>query len=732
MSKIARFANINFTKDQENAASKIEEFLASKNDVFILKGYAGSGKTTLIKAVTEYVMLQSKTCQLMAPTGRAAKVLNSKTTLPTTTIHRGIYCYDKLYEKEITQDDKSYTLTYYYSVADNQAVNDAVIIIDEASMVSDTESQQEFFRFGSGKLLFDLIQYSKIKNKSNFTKIIFVGDPAQLPPVGMNTSPALDKEYVVLSYGLKVMQAEMREVKRVSDDNPIKVNSEIIRKSITANNFVGFNLQSSGSIISNIDFASFISEYKKTKATKIVLSYKNNTALEINEEIREKIYNRKGKIEKGDIIINSSNNYSFDIMNGEFAIVTYVSDELVSRKVSLYKKGGEKSIVNLRWRRVELFFAEDNKSVDGYMLENYLYSKKTNILPEEHQALYVDFKNRNPQLRPKTKEYIDAMFSDTFLNAIKLKYGYAITVHKSQGGEWDNVFVIWDRAAGKKNGTGLQNSDFYRWAYTAITRPQRRLINIDVPRFSIYSKMIFIDVVVQNEIRTFVGNNIAQNDFAYNVMFDEFKASINEFGISGLPLTLQHHFAKLSHIAKGIEAKLISWQRKGEYEIWYQFEKHGNTAGFKFWVNAKSVFKEKFMENPKLSNSKSFSDELSTYLIKLDNYVLVETKNENSLADDTMMNIDIPDYEEKPFLQMLYHNLKAEFTDIRIASIESLNYRERYTLLRNNEKAVVDFEYNAKGEYGRVLPIANLCNSKAMITDIRGIINTFKNIDYVV
>jgi len=116
-------------------------------------------------------------------------------------------------EKERTKEDKSYTLTYYYAVANNQGVNDSVLIIDEASMVSDMVSQQEFFRFGSGKLLKDLVEYSKIQNDTNTTKIVFVGDPAQLPPVGMNTSPALAHEYIKSTYNLKVAQTEMREVR---------------------------------------------------------------------------------------------------------------------------------------------------------------------------------------------------------------------------------------------------------------------------------------------------------------------------------------------------------------------------------------------------------------------------------------------------------------------------------------------------------------------------------------
>jgi len=727
MSKIADFSDLEFTADQENAALLLEEFLESNTDVFLLKGYAGSGKTSLIRALVGYIRSKFISCQLMAPTGRAAKVLSSKTLWTATTIHRGIYSYDRLLEKEPTKEDKSYTLTYYYAIANNQNVNDAVLIIDEASMVSDMVSQQEFFRFGSGKLLKDLVEYSKIQNETNSTKIVFVGDPAQLPPVGMNTSPALNQEYIKETYNLKVAQTEMREVKRISAENPIKINSEIIRKSISSGVYTGFKLQSDGKSIKNINYSEFIDEYKNTNAPKIVLSYKNRTALEVNEEIRKAVFNRSGKIKKGDIIINSSNNYSLDIMNGEFAIVNSVGEELVSRRIALYKKGGEKTVVCLRWRWIELLFTEDHKVVEGYILENYLYSNKTNILPEEHQALYVDFKQRHLGLKPKTKEYKDAMYSDKYLNAIKLKYGYAITVHKSQGGEWDNVFVIWDRAQGKKNGVGLQNSDFYRWAYTAITRPQQRLINIEAPDFSMFSKMVFIDVEVQNELVAFVeGDSKVNSNPDFVVSLNDFTDDLVLYGVADMPLSFQHHFVKLSFIANKYGAGLISWQRKGDYEIWYQFEKEGETAGFKFWVNGKNVFKDNFVNIPKLTNSKMLFDTLKEDFEKLALYSIIDIETEPQSTQRKQEDRNFSDYEDKPFLQVLNQTLKKELKDIQITNIESMRYRERYTLSRGAEKVIVDFEYNKNGVFGRVLPKAKFCNSSKMLSDIKEVIYSLK------
>ena len=146
----------------------------------------------------------------------------------------------------------------------------------------------------------------------------------------------------------------------------------------------------------------------------------------------------------------------------------------------------------------------ESKTVNGYMLENYLNGDNY-LKPEEQQALYVDFKNRNPKLKPKTEEFKEAIKTDPYFNCILLKYGYAVTCHKAQGGEWDTTFVFWDKGVkedfnfynSEHNRSGKTNPDFYRWAYTAITRAARKLFCINPPCFNSFSGMSFIDVNVQ-------------------------------------------------------------------------------------------------------------------------------------------------------------------------------------------------------------------------------------------
>ena len=187
------FQHINLTNDQRQALEKLHAFLESDERIFILQGYAGSGKTTLLKGFVEYLKSLEKKYQLMAPTGRAAKVINQKTGFESTTIHKGIYSFEELQEIKQGEDENDVSFLYQYKIRNNPEVHDSVLIVDEASMVSDILSQGEFFRFGSGHLLRDLVTYGRIQEAITSSKIIFIGDPAQLPPIGMTFSPHLIK-----------------------------------------------------------------------------------------------------------------------------------------------------------------------------------------------------------------------------------------------------------------------------------------------------------------------------------------------------------------------------------------------------------------------------------------------------------------------------------------------------------------------------------------------------------
>jgi ATP-dependent exoDNAse (exonuclease V) alpha subunit len=236
MSIFNHFKHLNLSQGQETALTKMEAFLASPVQVFMLKGYAGSGKTTILKGLVEYLYAVEKDFALMAPTGRAAKVIREKTGQEAFTIHKSIYSYEDMVE--IEEGDSFY---YYYKIRNNVDVAGKIFIVDEASMLSDAKSEGEFFRFGSSHLLSDLITYTRVAHENVKSKIIFVGDPCQLPPVGDNSSKAFEANYLKEHFNLSTEETEMKEVKRQGGDSGILTAGAKLRKSISAGFFNDFN-----------------------------------------------------------------------------------------------------------------------------------------------------------------------------------------------------------------------------------------------------------------------------------------------------------------------------------------------------------------------------------------------------------------------------------------------------------------------------------------------------------
>ncbi|HMY84957.1 MAG TPA: AAA family ATPase, partial [Saprospiraceae bacterium] len=608
MSIFNHFQHITLTSDQRNALEKLSAFLESEDRVFILQGYAGSGKTTLLKGFVEYLQSLEKKFQLMAPTGRAAKVINQKTDLESTTIHKGIYSFEELQEIEKGEDENNVSFLYQYKIRNNPEVHVSVLIVDEASMVSDRLSQGEFFRFGSGHLLRDLIDYGRIEDSTTSSKIIFIGDPAQLPPVGMNFSPALDTKYLSETYKVSVSQVEMKEVKRQDANNGILISATKIRQCLTSGYFNDFDLRENKKDIFNPKYHEYLETYKAQQDQKIIICYKNKTALDLNLNIRCERFGSNLPIQSTDTVIIGVNNYRLGIMNGEFAVVSEASPTVESREVTFYNKGGKTEIIRLTWRSVSLILPDENnqpKTVNGYILENYLYGDNY-LKPEEQRALYVDFKNRHPKLKKGTEEFKEAIYNDKFFNCIQLKFGYAVTCHKAQGGEWANAFVFWDRGTqanfnfyeSKHNRTGKTNSEFYRWAYTAVTRASKKLFCINPPYFSSFSGMNFIDVNVQQAFNELTG----QSNPTTEINITEVLPELEKFGLVDAPLTIQDHFIHRWYILKKHYIDIEAWQKVG-YEVRYIFKRDAQTAAFKHWVNGQNVFKSNFQKLPAQTNS---------------------------------------------------------------------------------------------------------------------------------
>lgn len=734
MKILTHFQHLTLTNDQRNALEKLFSFLESDERVFILQGYAGSGKTTLLKGIVEYLNSFQKQYQLMAPTGRAAKVINQKTGFQATTLHKGIYSFEELVEIEKSDEKNDVSFLYQYKLRNNPEAHDAVLIVDEASMVSDVLSQGEFFRFGSGHLLRDLISYSRIQEVGTSSKIIFIGDPAQLPPIGMNYSPALDRDYLQNNYQLSAEVAEMKEVKRQNADNGILLAATKIRQSLTSGFFNDFDLSDNKRDIFNPLYKDYLETYKAQKDKKIIICYKNKTALELNKEMRIDKFGSDLPIQATDTVIIGTNNYNLGVMNGEFAVVSEANSEIESREVRFRFKDDKTEVVRLIWRWVTIILPDENgqpKSVSGYILENYLYGDNY-LKPEEQRALYIDFKNRHPKLKKGTEQFKEAISNDMYFNAIQLKYGYAVTCHKAQGGEWPNAFVFWDRGVAsdfnflesKHDKSGKTNADFYRWAYTAVTRASEKLFAINPAHFSSFSEMNFVDTNVQAAFNELIGENSEIIELEFD---EEILQLLEKFQLQEVSISIQDHFIQRWYALKNHLIDFVEWKRVG-YEIRYSLQRGNDTACFKYWVNGSSVFRPTFQKLSAHTNSNEFYDIISKLFEDLPNILVNRNTAEGIIAKivfDTALE------EDKPFLKNLLDAIQCQLDPKeKISEVTHSEYRERYTFERGSEYCVIDFEYNKNGFFGRVLPLENRSNSQALIERIREIVNILKSTTY--
>lgn len=729
------FNHINLTNDQRYALEKINAFLENKDRVFILQGYAGSGKTTLLKGIAEYLQNQGTKFQLMAPTGRAAKIINEKTGFESTTIHKGIYSFEELIEIKQEENDNDVSFLYQYKLRNNPEAFDSVLLVDEASMVSDILSKGEFFRFGSGYLLKDLFRYARINDFSAKSKIIFVGDPAQLPPIGMNFSPALDADYLATKYNLEISIVTLKEVKRQNSTNGILRAATKIRQCLTSGYFNDFNLKENNEDVFSTPYADYLAVYKAQKNKKIIICWKNKTALDLNLAIRKDKFGSDLPIQAADTIIIGGNNYQLGILNGQFAIVAEASPHLETREIAFKIKGGNTITVELSWRSISLIIPLENnqsKTVSGYILENYLTGDNY-LSSEEQRALYIDFKNRHPHLKKGTAEFKEAIINDKYINCILVKYGYAVTCHKAQGGEWDNAFVFWDRGTesnfnfyeAEHDKIGKTNPDFYRWAYTAITRASNKLFCINPPYFSSFTSMRFIDINVQqaiNELKGTTGESI-------KIDYKDILPELERFGLENSPLTIQDHFIHKWYNLRKQYIDISAWQKVG-YEIRYLFKREEQTAAFKFWINGKNVFKNTFQNIPSQTNSNELFETI-TKLLEKATPITVDRNNIEGIH--SKIEFDIMIEEEKPFLKNLFDFISKGLSNSEtISNIQHLEYRERYTIENDGRTCVIDFEYDRSGFFGRVLPLEKKCDCPNLLAKIKSIVSNLKEADYVI
>lgn len=475
------------TNQQNQVFSRVKEFLRGDASVFILKGYAGTGKTTMIRHIVEYVKT-FRDYSIAAPTGRAARVLNDKVCryidgAHACTIHKTIYDSASLIVKEDTTDiaDSEYKLQFPILV--DAYGGNHVLIVDEASMVCSRKMEHEMFIFGTDNLMDDLLTFVR---PSFGGKVIFVGDPAQLPPVGESKSNALDADFF-RAKGLKVVECELTEVIRQSGDSVILKNAMKIRDLLFSkqrNALVFDEKKDDVETIPTGDFLQRYLDYRKMSGRhdSVIICYTNEAAARYNREIRNNLYGGEVPVNCNDILLIVQNNYRLDRMNGEFVPVLFVGERISQSAPVIVQQGGVKKRVVINYNFVHVQIPDShNVPVDCMLLEDFLLDSKASLSIDETRGLYINFCMRNSNLRPGTKEFADKLQSDPYFNAIRAKYGYAVTGHKCQGGEWAKVFVDY---TGR---TGLSD-DCLRWAYTATTRARKTLYVSNLPHITPFQK----------------------------------------------------------------------------------------------------------------------------------------------------------------------------------------------------------------------------------------------------
>ena len=469
------------TNQQNKVFEQIKAFLNSDASVFILRGYAGTGKTTMVKVIADYIE-QTRQLAMMAPTGRAARVLAMKTGHTATTIHKAIYSKAHVEPKKV-KDIAESEFKFVFSINNSENGGNIVAIVDEASMVCSRKIEHELFMFGTDNLMEDLLTFVR----PNFGgKVIFVGDPAQLPPVGESVSNALRAEYFK-EKGLKVIEAELTEVLRQKDDSVILKNAMMIRDLLKKDKRNQLVFEEQKDDVETVPSEQFLDKYlnyrkESGRHDSVIICYSNKSANRYNRDIRKSLYGGDVPLQENDILLITQNNYRLDRMNGEFVPVLSIGERRQQSAPVYVQIGGKKERIVITLNFIEVTVPNgDGNPMPCMLLEDLLTSDTATISIDENRALYINFCMRNPNLKQGTESFAEALLNDKYYNAIRAKYGYAVTGHKCQGGEWGKVFVDY---TGR---TGLDD-DSLRWAYTATTRAQKTLYVTNLPHITPFSK----------------------------------------------------------------------------------------------------------------------------------------------------------------------------------------------------------------------------------------------------
>lgn len=456
--------------------NQLRDFLTSTTSkALIITGSAGTGKTSLIKEIVKYLNKKPLEYYLLAPTGRAAHNLENHVsevakTSPTT-IHSFLYKKDDESIQEIPEILK-------FSVVEEKVEDNAVIIIDEASMLSHkATSEKDFLQFGSGHLFKDLIDYLDLSNSNR--KLILVGDPCQLPPINVSQAEVLNIDYLKQHFETNnIEHIHLNEVHRQLKDSTILKSATALRDRLENKDFLQLPIDIDHDEIHHLNMDDALEKYLWDYGNNaIYLSYTNKDVHNINLRFRKLLNLNPKKLEKKERLILMKNSWvnSQYLYNGDFFIIENLG-AIESFTINAPQKQGSPIYITLEFQDIELRKEDSFSSIKCKVLHHKIWNEENDTSTKELQALVIHFKQRYPHLKRGTPEYKQAIQNDPYINALYLRFGYAMTCHKAQGGEWENVYINLARPQ-----NDLKTLNGFKWTYTALTRSKKYAYLINCP-----------------------------------------------------------------------------------------------------------------------------------------------------------------------------------------------------------------------------------------------------------
>lgn len=656
----------------------------SELDIIIITGSAGTGKTYLLSAINKNLSEKNLPGSVFAPTGRAAQILKNKGVADSRTIHSGIYSFE-----DILEEEEEGSLIYFFKNKANDNSINHIYLIDESSLISNTFSQSEHLRFGTGHLLKDLFTFIYDGALAK-RKIIFFGDKNQLPPVNSAVSVALYKEELLkINPNFKIVEYELTEILRQAAESTIIKNATKIKESIERKYFGSLNLEFNETDFQKLGSSEFLDHFCKDfspddQNSKIIIAYTNHDVYNYNMSVKKRLQSGNTGLCKNDVMLVYQNNIKYGVLNGQSGVLESFSDKVEVHKITLLMKDSEKAIVELCYRDVNLTFILPDgtpNTIEAKIFVNFLESDSPSITKSERRAILVHFKIRNEkilkQLKEREKELLkelkrinteevneqgmseklykveselqmirseyNQMFqNDPYMNALFVKYGYALTCHKAQGGEWREVYF--DFSAFNRS-----NEFYLRYCYTGITRASKKLYSINYQ--------------ASGNIRFLENNSTAINQI---ISVDTSGDELN------LPGVIQQKIEELLH-SSGIPHTVQNLN----YRIRANSEVDGSYADV--------IYKGKGLISKIQSNEPNETNLVYTILKQLEGKHLVK-KTDISF--------------ENPIQQGIYENIEFRLKglNISITGIQHFPYMERYTIETNSENCVLNIYYKKNGK----------------------------------